>query len=193
MIYERLCNLSSSIPPFSKITRKTDNRDLTRAVRFLAPMMTLTTQGVVAAAFFSATTILILSLLLLMFFGVNLFLTVPLAAMASLVTYYIVISYPISIMNSYKLGLSEEADLVFEQFILVFQTGGTIFDAIEMIAQSDHPYLSKAFRLILGRIAEGIPPETCLMDFAKDQPSDDIRRYFTAIISSLKITIWLKI
>ncbi|MGY5871386.1 MAG: hypothetical protein RTV72_03985 [Candidatus Thorarchaeota archaeon] len=186
MIYERLCNLSSSIPPFSKITRKTDNRDLTRAVRFLAPMMTLTTQGVVAAAFFSATTILILSLLLLMFFGVNLFLTVPLAAMASLVTYYIVISYPISIMNSYKLGLSEEADLVFEQFILVFQTGGTIFDAIEMIAQSDHPYLSKAFRLILGRIAEGIPPETCLMDFAKDQPSDDIRRYFTAIISSLE-------
>jgi len=89
-------------------------------------------------------------------------------------------------MNSYKLGLSEEADLVFEQFILVFQTGGTIFDAIEMVAQSDHPYLSNAFRLMLGRIADGVPPETCLMDFAKDQPSDDIRRYFTAIISSLE-------
>jgi len=186
VIYERLCNFSSRIPPFSRITRKSEDRELTRAVRFLLPMMTITSQGVVAASYLMATTTLILTLLLLTFFGVNLLITIPLAAMVCLVAYFIVISYPISMMNSYKLGLSEEADLVFEQFILVFQTGGTIFDAIEMIAQSDHPYLSNAFRLILGRIAEGIPPETCLMDFAKDQPSDDIRRYFTAIISSLE-------
>lgn len=186
MIYERLCNISSRIVPISRKTNETDNRDLARAVRFLKPMMTLTIKGVVAAAYLSATIILLLSMTLLLFFGVNLFITAPLAIMASLVTFYIVISYPVSMMNSYKLGLSEEADLVFEQFILVFQTGGTIFDAIEMIAQSDHPYLSNAFGLILGRIDEGIPPETCLMDFAKDQPSDDIRRYFTAIVSSLE-------
>lgn len=186
MIYERLCNFSSRIPPFSRITGKRDDRDLARAVRFLAPLMTITSQGVVAAAFLSATTTLILAILTLLFFGVNLLITIPLSAMACLIAYFIVISYPISMMNSYKLGLSEEADLVFEQFILVFQTGGTIFDAIEMVAQSDHPYLSNAFRLILSRIAEGIPPETCLMDFAKDQPSDDIRRYFTAIVSSLE-------
>ena len=186
MIYERLCNISSKIIPISRKTNDTDNRELARAVRFLKPIMTLTIKGIVAAAYFSATIILLLSITLLLFFGVNLFITTPLAIMASLVTFYIVISYPISMMNSYKLGLSEEADLVFEQFILVFQTGGTIFDAIEMVAQSDHPYLSSAFRQILGRIAEGIPPETCLMDFAKDQPSDDIRRYFTAIVSSLE-------
>ncbi len=186
MIYERLCNFSSRILPFSKITRKIDDRDLTRAVRFLSPMMTVTTQGVVAASYFSASSTFVLAVLMLIFFGVNLLLTIPLAAMACVVVYYIVISYPISMMNSYKLGLSEEADLVFEQFILIFQTGGTIFDAIEMIAQSDHPYLSRAFCQILGRIAEGVPPETCLMDFAKDQPSDDIRRYFTAIIASLE-------
>ncbi len=186
MIYERLCKFSSRIPPFSKITRKIDDRDLTRAVRFLSPMMTVTTQGVIAAAYLSASSTLVLAMLLLLFFGVNLLLSIPLAAMACIVAYYIVITYPISMMNSYKLGLSEEADLVFEQFILVFQTGGTIFDAIEMIAQSDHPYLSNAFCQILGRIAEGVPPETCLMDFAKDQPSDDIRRYFTAIVASLE-------
>ncbi|TFH03066.1 MAG: hypothetical protein E4H14_17200, partial [Candidatus Thorarchaeota archaeon] len=186
MIYEKLCNISSRIIPVSRKTSETENRELARAVRFLSPIMILTLKGVVAAAYFSATLILLLSLILLTFFGVNLFITIPLSIMASLVTFYIVISYPVSMMNSYKLGLSEEADLVFEQFILVFQTGGTIFDAIEMVAQSDHHYLSNAFRLILGRIAEGIPPETCLMDFAKDQPSDDIRRYFTAIVSSLE-------
>jgi hypothetical protein len=97
-----------------------------------------------------------------------------------------VITYPVTLMNSYKLGLSEEADLVFEQFILVFQSGGTIFDAIEMVAQSDHPYLSMAFKQIISKINEGTPPETCLMEFAKDQPSDDLRRYFTAIVSSLE-------
>ena len=172
--------------PISRKSKRTDDRELARAVRFLSPMMTITAEGVVAAAYFSTGIILILSLFLLTIFGVNLFITIPLSIMASLVTYYIIVSYPISLMNSYKLGLSEEADLVFEQFILVFQTGGTIFDAIEMVAQSDHPYLSNAFRLILGRIAVGVPPETCLMDFAKDQPSDDIRRYFTAIVSSLE-------
>ena len=186
MLYEKLCNFSSRIPPFSRITRKTTDHELTRAVRFLAPLMTISAQGVVAASFLSSTVTLLLSLLLLFLFGVNMFITIPIAAMATIVMYFIIISYPISIMNSYKLGLSEEADLVFEQFILVFQTGGTIFDAIEMVAQSDHPYLSNAFRIILGRIADGVPPETCLMDFAKDQPSDDIRRYFTAIISSLE-------
>ena len=165
MIYERLCNISPKIIPISRKTNETDNRELARAVRFLKPMMTLTIKGVIAAAYLSATIILLLSMTLLLFFGVNLFITAPLAIMASLVTFYIVISYPVSMMNSYKLGLSEEADLVFEQFILVFQTGGTIFDAIEMIAQSDHPYLSNAFGQILGRIADGIPPETCLMDF----------------------------
>ncbi len=186
MLYEKLCNISSRIPPFSRITRKTTDHELTRAVRFLDPIMTISAQGVVAASVLSSILTLILTFLLLTLFGVTLFITIPLTLMATVVTYYIVISYPISIMNSYKLGLSEEADLVFEQFILVFQTGGTIFDAIEMVAQSDHPYLSNAFRLMLGRIADGLPPETCLMDFAKDQPSDDIRRYFTAIISSLE-------
>lgn len=186
MIYERLCRFSSRIPPFSRINRRTDDRELQRAVKFLTPIMTVSIQGVVAAAYLSAFLVLILSLTLLLLFEVNVLVVIPLAAMACVVTYFIIISYPISIMNSYKLGLSEEADLVFEQFILVFQTDGTIFDAIDMVSQSEHPYLSKAFNNILGQIADGTPPETCLMEFARDQPSDDIRRYFTAIVSSLE-------
>jgi hypothetical protein len=76
--------------------------------------------------------------------------------------------------------------LVFEQFVLVFQAGGTIFDAIDMVAQSEHPYLSKAFKQMIVQINNGTPPETCLMEFAKDQPSGDLRRYFIAILSSLE-------
>ena len=186
MLYERLCKISSRIPPFSNISRRTDDSDLSRAVKFLAPLMILTTQGIISASFFSATLILLCSFLFLYLFGINIIVIIPLSVMASVLTYYIVVSYPVSLMNSYKLGLSEEADLVFEQFVLVFQTGGTIFDAIEMVAQSDHPYLSKAFNQMLNEIADGTPPETCLMDFAKEQPSDDIRRYFVAIISSLE-------
>ena len=106
MIYERLCNFSSRIPPFSRITRKSEDRELTRAVRFLLPLMTITSQGVVAASYLMDTTTLILTLLLLTFFVDNLLITIPLSAMACLVAYFIVISYPISMMNSYKLGLS---------------------------------------------------------------------------------------
>ncbi|MFW9804463.1 MAG: type II secretion system F family protein, partial [Candidatus Thorarchaeota archaeon] len=73
-----------------------------------------------------------------------------------------------------------------EQFILVFQTGGTIFDAIEMVASSDHPFLSKVFLEIMEQIQGGTPPETCLMEFAKNQPSDDLRRYVMGILSALE-------
>jgi Flp pilus assembly protein TadB len=148
--------------------------------------MDITVRGVKAAANLLSVLVLLLLVFILTFLELSLLIVAPLAGMAAVVTYYIIVSYPVSIMNSYKLGLSEEADLVFEQFILVFQSGGTIFDAIEMVAQSDHPYLSKAFTQIVGRINEGTPPETCLMEFAKDQPSDDLRRYFTAIVSSLE-------
>jgi hypothetical protein len=178
--------VSLRIPPFSWITRKTDDKELTRAVHFLSPVMDISPQGVVSASFLSAALILVGAVTSLVLLGLNILITMPISAMLSIAFYYIVISYPISMMNSYRLGLSEEADIVFEQFILVFQTHGTIFDAIEMVAQSEHPYLSKAFQHMLSRIAEGVPPETCIMDFAKDQPSDDIRRYFTTIISSLE-------
>jgi hypothetical protein len=184
LLYERLCRFSERIA--GRTSRKLDDKELERAVKFLAPMMDISARGVKAAANLLSVLVLLLLVFLLTFLELSLLIVAPLAGIAGVVTYYIIVTYPVSMMNSYKLGLSEEADLVFEQFILVFQSGGTIFDAIEMVAQSDHPYLSKAFTQMIGRINEGTPPETCLMDFAKDQPSDDLRRYFTAIVSSLE-------
>jgi len=184
LLYEKLCRFSERIAGHT--SRTTNNRELQRAVKFLTPIMDVSVRGVKAAANLLSVLILVFVVFLLTFLELDLVIIAPLAGMAGVVTYYIIASYPISMMNSYKLGLSEEADLVFEQFILVFQSGGTIFDAIEMVAQSDHPYLSMAFKQIIGRINDGTPPETCLMEFAKDQPSDDLRRYFTAIVSSLE-------
>lgn len=184
MLYERLCRFSERIA--GRTSRKQDDKDLQKAVKFLAPLMDISVRGVEASANLLSIVVLVSLGILLFILQLTLILLIPLIAMASVVTYYIVVTYPVSVMNIYKIGLSEEADLVFEQFILVFQSGGTIFDAIEMVAQSDHPYLSMAFTQMIGRINEGTPPETCLMEFAKDQPSDDLRRYFTAIVSSLE-------
>lgn len=184
MLYERLCRFSERLA--GRTSRKQDDRELQRAVKFLAPMMDISVRGVEAAANLLSVLVLLLLVFLLTYLELSLLIVAPLAGLVAVVTYYMVVSYPVSMMISYKLGLSEEADLVFEQFILVFQSGGTIFDAIEMVAQSDHPYLSKAFMQMIGKINEGTPPETCLMEFAKDQPSDDLRRYFTAIVSSLE-------
>ncbi|MHA1948543.1 MAG: type II secretion system F family protein [Candidatus Thorarchaeota archaeon] len=183
MIYERLCRFSEK---FSRVPDSEKDKELRKAVKFLAPMMTLTVQGVKAASNLSLFIVFVSLAGFLSVAGVSILIVIPLAAIASLIIAYVILNYPVSLMNNYKLGLSEEADLVFEQFILVFQSGGTIFDAIEMVAASDHPYLSKAFRQMIGRINQGTPPETCLMEFAKDQPSEDLRRYFMAIISSLE-------
>ncbi|MFX1483985.1 MAG: type II secretion system F family protein [Promethearchaeota archaeon] len=183
-LYERLCRFSERIG--GGTSRGINDKELQRAVKFLAPLMDITGKGVRAAANLLSVLVLLLLVFLLTFLNLSLLIVAPLAGMAAVVTYYIVLTYPVSVMNSYKLGLSEEADLVFEQFILVFQAGGTIFDAIKMVALSDHPYLSKAFKKVIQRINEGTPPETCLMEFAKEQPSDDLRRYIMAILSSLE-------
>ena len=184
LLYERLIRFTERIA--GRPSRRQGDKELQKAVKFLAPLMDITVGGVVYAAYLMFNVIVVSMLTLLIFLQLSLILVIPLAAISGVLTYYIVITYPISLMNSYKQGLSEEADLVFEQFILVFQSGGTIFDAIEMVAQSDHPYLSNAFKQMINKINEGTPPETCLMEFAKDQPSDDLRRYFTAIVSSLE-------
>jgi hypothetical protein len=163
-----------------------EDRDLAKAVRFLESRMQVSTQGVFAASYLTSTLILISSLIVFTLLDASILVAIPISAIASAIAYYAVVSYPVSTMNSYKLSLSEEADLVFEQFILVFQTGGTIFDAIEMVAASEHPFLSKVFQHMLVKIQTGIPPETCLMEFAKNQPSDDLRRYIVGVLSALE-------
>ncbi|MFW9886926.1 MAG: hypothetical protein ACFFER_02015, partial [Candidatus Thorarchaeota archaeon] len=186
MMYEQLCNLCARIPPFSSLGARRKDRELTKAVKFLKTTMRVHTQGVFAASYFTSTLVLVISLMAFILLDASILIALPISAIASAITYYAVVSYPVSTMNSYKLSLSEEADLVFEQFILVFQTGGTIFDAIEMVAISEHPFLSKVFQNTMVQIQGGTPPETCLMEFAKNQPSDDLRRYIMGILSALE-------
>ncbi|MGY5876409.1 MAG: type II secretion system F family protein [Candidatus Thorarchaeota archaeon] len=186
MIYERLCNGSRRIPPFSQIAERKKNRELEKAIQFLAPLMVIDGQGVYAAAYLVSTLMPLAIIPILAILNLSILLIIPLTLILTVLVYYAISTYPVSVMNGYKLTLSEESDIVFEQFVLVFQSGGTIFDAIEMVANSEHPYLSKAFQKMLVQIRDGVPPETCLSEFAKTQPSDDLRRYFTGILSSLE-------
>jgi hypothetical protein len=185
-MYELLCNFCARIPPFSSFGARREDREIAKAVKFLEARMRVNTQGVFSASYFSSTLVLVFSLMVFILLDASILIALPICTIASAITYYAVVSYPVSTMNSYKLSLSEEADLVFEQFVLVFQTGGTIFDAIEMVALSEHPFLSKVFQDIMVQIQDGTPPETCLMEFAKNQPSDDLRRYILGILSALE-------
>ncbi|MHA1577235.1 MAG: hypothetical protein ACTSU3_07725 [Candidatus Thorarchaeota archaeon] len=183
MLYERLCTFGTKL---NLNYGSKNNRDLEKAARFLRPMMSISAEGVISAARFVALLSFIASVTVLFLLNVNILIAISFALIILILSYFVVVSYPVSLMNSYKLSLSEEADIVFEQFILVFQSGGTIFDAIEMVTQSNHPYLSAAFKRMQVEINKGKAPEICLMEFAKNQPSDDLRRYFTGIISALE-------
>lgn len=185
-MYERLCRVGSKIPPFSLLGARKKDKELDRAVRFLAPKMKLTTQGVASASYLVSFLIFIGLFWLISLLASNLLVIVPPSTVIAIVAYYVTISHPVSLMDSYKIALSEEADIVFEQFVLVFQARGTIFDAIEMVAQSGHPYLSDAFRRILGQTQDGVPPEKAIAEFAKDQPSEDLRRYLLAVLTALE-------
>jgi hypothetical protein len=180
-----MCRIAQKIPLY-RIGSRTKDRELVKAVAFLSPLLQITPEGVVSASYLYSLLIFLGMTVILYTFGITLLIGVLLSLLAAIMTYYIVVTYPISVMNGYKLGLSEEADLVFEQFILVFQAGGTIFDAIEMVANSNHPLLSATFRDFLLDIDKGVTPEECISEFAKNQPSEDLRRYLIAILSSLE-------
>jgi len=185
-MYERLCRVGLKIPPFALLGRRKKDRELDRAVRFLAPKMNLTSQGVASTSYLVAFLVLVGLLWSMSLLATNPLVIVPPSTIIAVVAYYFMVSYPVSLMNSYKSALSEEADIVFEQFVLVFQSRGTIFDAIEMVAQSEHPYLSESFRRILDQTQNGVPPEKAIADFARDQPSDDLRRYLLAVLTALE-------
>ncbi|TXT55816.1 MAG: conserved membrane protein of unknown function [Candidatus Thorarchaeota archaeon] len=185
-MYEKLCRFSRRIPLLETLGERYDNRDLDKAVIFVQPLMKISAVGVVSAAYFSGLLAFILLFVVLFYLGSSILVLVPLSLIIGIIAYYVTVSYPVNLMNHYKLTLSEESDLLFEQFILVFESGGTIFDAIEIIAQSDHEYMSSAFQEILWKIDQGVPPEECLSEFAKNQPSDDLRRYIMAILSALE-------
>ncbi len=186
-LYERACLIGEKTPLFSRAARHREDWELDRATRFLSPMMTITPQGVVAGAYLYSVLTLLVIVVIGFLLSFPVIATVPLALINALLIYYAFVTYPVNRMNSYKLSLSEEADVVFEQFLLVFQSGGTIFDAIEMVAHSEHSYLSQAFKNIINRVlTEGVPPETLLSEFARNQPSDDLRRYITAVLSAME-------
>ncbi len=184
-LYERICRICERTR-LHKVSNKYKDRDLNKAVVFLSPMMKLTPQGVVSASYCLSLLVFVILTSLLHVWGLSLPVLFLLSLIAALLTYFIILNFPISTMESYRVGLSEEADLVFEQFVLVFQSGGTIFDAIEMVANSDHPILSEKFQEILSKVNSGISPEECISDFAANQPSADLRRYLLSILSSLE-------
>ncbi|MCF2137012.1 MAG: type II secretion system F family protein [Candidatus Thorarchaeota archaeon] len=185
-LYERACHVAGKMPIFSRAGRHQHSHDLERATRFLAPLIRITPQEVVAGSYLYSILTLITVFGVGQFLGLSLLAVVPLAVINALFVYFAFSTYPVNRMNSYKLSLSEEADIIFEQFLLIFQSGGTIFDAIEMVAESDHPYLSQAFKEMIAKIMEGISPETLLSEFARNQPSDDLRRYITAVLSAME-------
>ncbi len=182
--YEALCRVGERVPLAGRLARREDKAELVRATEFLRPEMSVTPEGVIGAAYLSATLVAVAIVALGFLARLNLLSVVPLSLINGIFVYFALSTYPVSKMNSYRLALSEEADMIFEQFVLVFQARGTIFDAMWMVAESDHPFLSQAFRQMLGDVERGTPPEQCLREFAMSQPSDDLRRYLVAILSA---------
>ena len=183
MSFERLCRIGSKAPFPHHVPEDTKD-ELAKACDFLSPSMRLSPEGVISTAYLIAVLSFLGIFVILSVAGVLWILVLLISILLAVLAFYAILYYPISLMNQYKLLLSEQSDLMFEQFALVYKAGGTIFDAIQMIAQSEHPYLSEAFQRILAEIQQGVPPERALMNFANNQPSQDMRRYIITILSA---------
>jgi len=56
-------------------------------------------------------------------------------------------------------------ELVYQDFLLITKTDGTILDCIEHVGNSNYPFLSNKFKIFIKEINEGETPENLLLQF----------------------------
>jgi pilus assembly protein TadC len=84
--------------------------------------------------------------------------------------------------------MAKYAGLILQEIYFIVKTGGSIFDALNIISRANYPMVSEKFREILLRIQNGESPEQMILNFAYTQPSDAFRRGLVEFISSYELT-----
>jgi hypothetical protein len=95
------------------LARRREDKELSKAVAFLAQTMRITEVGVIAAAYLCSFVVLLFSAVILVLANFHPLLVLPLSLVSTALVYYGVSTYPVSLMNRSKLLLSEEADLIY--------------------------------------------------------------------------------
>ncbi|MHA1269493.1 MAG: hypothetical protein ACTSPY_06855 [Candidatus Helarchaeota archaeon] len=92
--------------------------------------------------------------------------------------YYLINSYEFQYLNSLQF-----LDLIYQDFLIIKNSTHSIFDAIEFIANSNYPIISKNFKNMIIRINSGELPEVALLRYVNSVSSYTFRERMINLLS----------
>ncbi|MHA1694615.1 MAG: hypothetical protein ACTSYZ_08175 [Candidatus Helarchaeota archaeon] len=75
-------------------------------------------------------------------------------------------------------------DLIYQDFILILKSSGTLLDCIKYVSKSDYPIISGYFKEIVKKINMGQTPEHLLIEFAGIIANPTFKENFLSLLSS---------
>ena len=158
---------SGKISILKRIGSKFNSKKLIEAIRFFNyynNFQIMITNGDIGATTLLSflLTFIIVNLILIPFnLSLSMLIALFLAVIVSRKLYYFIINdYKFQYLNSLQY-----LDLIYQDFLVIKNSTQSIFDAIEFIANSNYPIISKNFQDMIFQINNGIPPEEVLFNY----------------------------
>jgi len=182
--------IAGKIPFIKEVGAKFKSKRLIEAIRFynyyneLDKFITIYDVG--AASIF--TFILSFIIINLVLFQYNYLMSFMISLILSLVIsrklyYYIINEFEFQYLNSLQF-----LDLMYQDFLIIKNSTQSIFDAIEFVANSNYPVVSKNFKDIVFNINNGESPETLLLNYSRYLPNYTFKeRIFNLIGYDMKL------
>ncbi|TFF88081.1 MAG: hypothetical protein EU549_03670 [Promethearchaeota archaeon] len=89
----------------------------------------------------------------------------PVSVILSLILARKVYSYPIIKYKIQKSSFLQYLDLVYQDFLIILKSNGTVFDFIKYISESNYPVIAKKFKEMIKNLNYGSDPERLLLNF----------------------------
>ncbi|MBD3228137.1 MAG: hypothetical protein GF329_08105 [Candidatus Lokiarchaeota archaeon] len=92
--------------------------------------------------------------------------------------------YPILKYKIQKNDFLQYLDLVYQDFLIVLKSNGTIFDCVKYVSQSNYPIISNKFKNIIEEINFGSDPETLILEFVNLTGINSFKEKFLPLLNS---------
>ncbi len=177
----------SSTPIYRHFGKKYFSESLIKPCKYYFEKLSLTPEEICAGALGLTSIIFILFSLLFTFFKVHFVVALIVSAILSYLAYNFFTEIIITEYKKEQFILEKFSDLIARTMHMGMGSTGSLFRAIQLVAQSNFPLISKDFQGLIYQINNGCSPEELLYNYAIQQPSKTLKNQFLALLSSPSI------
>jgi hypothetical protein len=177
-VFDTVCKFSGSVSLLRKLGVKMVNDRLSQSAKYY---------GYVAAEVASCA-FCVASVLAATFFFCLLLINPLLGIVVSIgvayFAYLLIVNYLPQKLRKEQVAISRYASLILGEFYFMLQSTGSVFDALQVVALGDYPFVSKKFREMIKRVHNGEHPENLVLRYANSQPCEALRQGLIELLSA---------